>query len=271
MKNQANIVGAKINGNSMSDIKLFNLKNRQEYKKEKNTKIDIKKIVEKNSFDLLGVTVIAKDVVVTDNQTEVIDTLGYDENYRLVIIEYRHGKFSNLIKKGLVIIDYIRKFPAKVKVMLAGYENKNFKCNDLDLNPRLIIIGDDFNSYDEFAIRQMPYEIDLIKHQLFGENIIALEKVYQSTKEIIINKKLIVNSYFATIHNFILSLGDEVVATGNNYYTSYRKIRNFVYLIFQEQLIAKVKVKGEYKDYKVKSKVDCDKVIKIIEQSYDEE
>lgn len=253
----------------MSDIKLYEIKKKRVYEKLKPSKINIKKVVEGDSENLFGITVIASNLVLSDDPTEVIETLGYDENFRLVLIEYRFGKFTNLIKKGLVLIDYIRSSPTKVKLLLTDKKVKNI--SSINFNPRLIIIGDDFNNYDAHAIKQMPYEIDLIKYQLFDDALLVFEKVYQTNKELIYNKSLITNPLFPTIHQFIMSLGDEVVSYGNEHYVSYRKIKNFLYIVLSDPLVVKVKLNGVYKDLNVKTKSDCDKAIKQIEQSYDNE
>lgn len=253
----------------MSDLKLYNLKKKKTLKREKITKRELQEIIENNSNELLGASVIASNLKLTLKNNEVLETLAYDEDYRLVVIEYRNGKFGNTINKGLVFLDYIRQNKGKIKLLL----NENLKdvelVNQINLTPRLISIGDDFNHFDEYAIKQLPYDVDLIKYEVFDKDTFVLEKNYQNylDYEVVFSNQ----DLYKEIDDFVISLGDEISKTYTNGCISYRKIKNFLYLIEEEGILSLViKQKEKYKKYQIKSKNDFNKVSSVIEASYDE-
>jgi len=256
----------------MSDLKLFSLTNKKEIKKNRLGKHEIRELIEENIEDLLGITLIFKDYPLYSNE-ELVEVVGYDENYQLVVIEYRIGRFSSTINKGLIYLDYIKNNQGKVKSIISqelGYDI----TNNLNLNPRLIVIGNDFNKYDEYAIKQMPFVIELIKYQVFENKFILLEKNYQSTNSYLgINhyefKNLEEHNLYKSIRELMLALGDEVLEVNTNNYIAYRKIKNFAYLTFENGIELKVK-KNKFKTIKIKNLKDLEKAQIALEVCYDE-
>lgn len=258
----------------MSDLKLVNLRNNNLLSNQKLSVTKLQELVEAKAEEVFGLRIIASKYVINNNANEIIETLALDENYVLVIIEYRSGKFSKLINKGLVYVDYIKgnisKFKMLVNDKLGLEEGKRVK-----FNPRLIIIGDDFNKYDEYAIKQMNIDIDLIKYQMFDKAYLLFEKNYQS---LTVNHQLFTfkfpnresHSLYRLISDFTLSLGDEVVETGIDEFLSYRKIKNFMYLSFNNGLEVSLRVNDKYKMYMIKNERDFNKIQGLIEQAYDE-
>lgn len=257
----------------MSDLKLLNIKTNKLIKKQRIAKHDLKSLIEANTEDLLGIKIIYKnyDLLGTNDLVEV---LGYDENLQLVVLEYRMGKFTNTVNKGLIYLDYIKNNSSKLKADINGKLGYKIS-NSLRFEPRLIVIGDDFNKYDEYAIKQMPYIIDLVKYQVYDNKFLLLEKNYQSTnidngsKPIVFKNQDDYNIYKA-ISQFVLSLGDEVCEVNDNNYISYRKINNFMYLMYEEGIEIKLKKKTNYKTIKIKNIKDFEKVQIDIEACYDE-
>lgn len=258
----------------MSDLKLINLRNNTILSNQKLLLSKLQELMETIAEEALGLKIIASKYIVNSNNNDVIDTLALDENYNLVIVEYRHGKYTQLINKGLLFIDYIKENISQFKMLVndkLGLEEGKL----VKFNPRLIIIGDDFNKYDEYAIKQMPVAIDLIKYQLFDKTHLILEKHYQSLK---VEHKLFTYQFndrdkyslYRLISDYVLSLGDEVVETGIDEYLSYRKIKNFMYITFENNLEISLRINGKYKVYMVKNERDFNKLQGLIEQAYDE-
>lgn len=256
----------------MSDLRLFNFKQKKIIKKIRPSKHDLRNYLENSIEDILGITIISKDLKLF-NGLEAVEVLGYDENYQLVIIEYRSGRFSNTINKGLILIDHINKNTSIIKTQLnekLGYE----LSNTININPRLIVVGDDFNKYDEHAIKQMPYTVDLIKYQAYSYNLIVFEKLYQSQA-----KSVLKNSYtfkndvelnlYKAVSEYILSLGDEVSEVIVDNFIAYRKISNFIYLVFEDGVELKLK-KAKFKTIKLKTMRDFERAQAEIELCYDE-
>jgi len=251
----------------MSDLRLFNLKKANLETKTKLDKHALQAIISAHGEVLLGITVIANDLNTTDNPTEKVETLGYDENFRLTIIEYRSGKFGGVVSKGLMFLDYIANNQGKIKSLVnekLGYD----KGKQINYAPRLVIIGEDFNKYDEYAIKQMPYIVELLKYQLFEKQTLVLEKIYQSKNTY--GEAKLSSDLINQIRDFTLSLGDEVCEEISTSFICFRKIKAFAYLLIQDGLTLSILQKGKYKQYQVRQQKDIAKVEDLIEQSYDE-
>lgn len=252
----------------MSDIRLYNINKKKELKPIKVTKGTLQEMIEANSFDLLGVTVILSNVNLSGKNGEIIETLGYDEDRRLVVMEYHTGKFAPTINKGLEHLDYIRQNIGKVKVLL----KEKLGSSDFIYDPRLICIGEEFNEYDGKAIRFLPFDIDLIKYQIFGKDVIALEKIYQNFVDS--NKDFSgdhdINRLYLRIDEIAYSFGDELAKSFLGDCASYRRIKNFMYVYYKDAINVVLKINGEYKKYIVKKEEDIEKITPFIEMAYDE-
>ena len=256
----------------MSDLKLLNIKTNKLIKKQRIVKHNIREYIEDNIEELLGVKIIFKDFDLLGNG-DLVEVLGYDENFRLVLIEYRAGKFSNVVNKGLVFLDYIKNNSSRVKTLINGSIGYD-KSNSLNYNPRIIVIGDDFNQFNKYAIKQMPHTIDLIKYQIFENKYLLLKKNYQSKKiETGLNpyhfKTKDEYNLYKSISDFLLALGDEVCEVNENNYIVYRKIKNFLYIMFDNGIELKLK-KTNFKTIKIKNIRDFEKAQLEIELCYDE-
>ena len=254
----------------MSDIKLFDLKNKKEIKKV--NVFDVKEIIEEHLLDVFQIEVIAKDLRIDENSNDAISYLGLDDNMQLVIIEYRYGKFGSLTKKGLFYIDYIKDHISRLKMLINDY--KKGIAETINYNARLVVFCDDANSYDHYAIKHLPYTIELIQLH-FYDSCVAFEKVYQSKNidhtSLKINLKTLPNyELYKYISDYILSLGDEVIETGNMNYIYYRKMNTFAYLIFEDKLKLSILLNNKYISYEITDVDAFDKIMSLVEKSYDE-
>lgn len=269
----------------MSDIKLYAIKEKQLKNAQKLTEKQMRELVIRYMESLLGLRLLAEDFSIDPRNNEKIETLCLDENYQLVIIEYRCGKFGKIINKGLVFADYIKQNPSIFKMLVTEKFGSEIVQN-VNYNPRLVIIGDNFNRYDEHAIQQIHTVIDLIQIALYDKNYLVLEKKYQSmqvdhSKFHHTFKDAKEKSIYQTISRFVLSLGDEVMELGRDDFLVYRKVKSFMYvslldeieltLIFQNK-IARAVQKGDVytKTYKIKTENDFLKIQDEVEISYDQ-
>ena len=254
----------------MSDLKIYNLKKKKISKRDILRKLELQELIENNAMELLGLVVIDSNLKLTSKKNEVLETLAYDEDYRLVVIEYRSGRFGSTINNGLVFLDYIRQNKGKIKLLLNEKLKDSELVKQINLTPRLISIGDDFNHFDEYAIKQLPYDVDLIKYVLFDKDIFVLEKNYQNYLEYDTNFSD--QRLYKVIDDFVLSLGDEVSKTYANNCVSYRRIKNFLYIVQMEDEILTIilKQKNKYKKYQLKNENDFNKITNAVEASYEE-
>ncbi|MBP5550894.1 MAG: hypothetical protein J6X93_02430 [Bacilli bacterium] len=254
----------------MSDIKLYDLKNNKQIKRC--NVLDVKQMIERHLKDVFKIDLLAKELKLEENSNDAISYLGLDENMQLVIIEYRYGKFGSLTKKGLFYIDYIKDHISRFKMIANDY--KKGIADAINYNARLLVFCDDANSYDHYAIKQLPYTIELIQIHLY-DGYVAFEKVYQS-KNIDHSllkfnlKALPYYDLYKYISDYVLSLGDEVIETANNNFVYFRKINTFAYMIFEKEIKLSILLDGKYVSYNISDADAFDKIVNMVEKSYDE-
>lgn len=226
----------------MSDLKLFNIQNGKAV--ELNTSIvakerNIQRLVEENSETLLNVRFLKTEHAfkADDGHNARIDTLGLDENNCPVIIEYKKDGKDTVINQGLFYMDWLVKHPKDFAWLVLEKFGKQV-ADALDWSqPRLICIAQDFSRYDEFAIKQMPANIDLIRYRIYENDHLLFELVNSSNdvitknsihnvpedkKEHISDKKVKtvlekldaaspeIKALYDTLDDYLLSLGDDV-------------------------------------------------------------
>jgi hypothetical protein len=234
----------------------------------------MQEIIEDNPLELLGINIIASNYLIKKGTNDIIPTLGIDENYNIVIIEYRQNRFGKIINKGLVFIDYIKENISEFKILVSKVLDKEVAAM-VNYNPRLIIIGNDFVKYDEYAIKQMNGQIELIKMQGYSNNHILLEKHYQNKTIDVSQWKYRFKNHdeenlYQLINDFVLSLGDEVMGVGYHDYLYYRKIKTFLYVTFGETIECRILGNSGYKTYPLYSEKDFEKIKPKIENSYEQ-
>ncbi len=250
------------------DIKIVNLKTKKIEENKKIDKIKVYKILEKYFFDILGLTIIDTDYCLEKDQKNIVEVLALDEDYRLVIVEYRFGKFSRTIGQALMQMDYINNNQSQIQ-MLVVEKMGSEHVHEINYKPRLIVLSESFNSYDFNAINKLPYTIEAITYSFIGDNLV-LVKQYQSRSidHFSFSFKFTTNSMrylYDELNDFVLSLGDEVIEYGYNNILSYRKIRNFMYVVLKD----KIQVYIGKKEYIINNNRDLEKIKPLIEKVYD--
>ena len=172
----------------MSDLKLFNIKSGKAVElsnsavaKERN----IQRLVEENCETLLNVRFLKTEhsFKAEDGHNARIDSLGIDENNCPVIIEYKRDGKDTVINQGLFYMDWLVKHPKDFAWLVLEKFGKKV-ADEIDWSqPRLICIAQDFSRYDEFAIKQMPANIDLIRYRIYENNHLLFELVNSSNDE----------------------------------------------------------------------------------------
>ena len=240
----------------MSDLKLFSIKtgkavevNSSIVAKERN----IQRLVEENCETLLNVRFLKTEHMfkADDGHNARIDTLGLDENNCPVIIEYKRDGKDTVINQGLFYMDWLVKHPKDFAwLVLEKFGKKN--ADDIDwTQPRLICIAQDFSRYDEFAIKQMQKNIDLIRYRIYENDHLLFELVNTSSDENTniahntskkgssINKRVKtvtdkletasseIKSLYNELDDYLLSLGEDVQKNILMHYIAYRRLKNF--------------------------------------------
>ena len=251
----------------MSDLKLFNIKSGKAVElsnsavaKERN----IQRLVEENCEILLNVRFLKTEhsFKAEDGHNARIDSLGIDENNCPVIIEYKRDGKDTVINQGLFYMDWLVKHPKDFAWLVLEKFGKKV-ADEIDWSqPRLICIAQDFSRYDEFAIKQMPANIDLIRYRIYENNHLLFELVNSSndeeTKAVVHNttkkdhssdkkvktvtEKLEASSpeirnLYKELDDYLLSLGDDVQKKILMHYIAYRRLKNFASVQFYSNKI----------------------------------
>lgn len=256
----------------MSDIRIINTKTNTIVSKEYNLD-KIKDIISNNTYELFGIKKISDNLLISENLIDglVCELIGVDQNYRLTIIEYRRDKYSYLIKKGLYILDYIRKHFSIVKIKIKDYLDEKIYSNISDF-PRLIVIGEDFSNEDYSSINQMPYEIDLVKAYTVNDYLV-INKMYQSYNcnfNSLDIKDIELKKLFNNLHEEVLSLGSDITVNNSNGIITYRRIKSFLIIYIGEELDIYLLKNNKMDKIIIKNNSDIDNIITTIKEIYDE-
>ncbi|WP_196140643.1 DUF5655 domain-containing protein [Aliikangiella sp. G2MR2-5] len=253
----------------MSDIKLFSITNNENNRvKEltgKSAKLekDLQLLIEDQMDVFLGVSFLATEYSTGKTHKGRIDSLGLDENYCPVIVEYKRHSNENVINQGLFYLDWLLDHQAEFKWLVMDKLGKEVAENIEWSGTRLICIANDFNKYDEHAVQQIHRNIDLMRYRYFGDDLLLLELVNaQSVNEVKKSSNIeytdpseegIHNNstsrktarkdthqdrisqadedllkLYNSICDFSDSLGDEVQRKELKFYTAFKKIKNFI-------------------------------------------
>jgi len=127
---------------------------------------------------------------------------------------------------------------------------------------RLLCIAADFTRYDQYAVQQIPRNIELLRYKLFGENLLLLELVNTQTVSKVITQTTVASSspsvdsnipinkdktfteqlaaakseiqaLYQDLRSFIMALGDDVTEKQPKLYVAFRKLKNFACVVMQ--------------------------------------
>lgn len=248
----------------MSDIKLFQIANHTATEIHGTTsplEKALQVFIEANLESLLGIRFLATEYSTGKTHGGRIDTLGIDENQCPVIVEYKRTSSENVINQGLYYLDWLMDHQAEFKLLVLDRFGKG-TADSIDWSaPRLLCIAADFTKFDSHAVQQINRNIELIRYRRFGDDLLLFELVNavsestSSTLEYPVSSlpkkegkhKLVVEwlkdlpkahePVFNELDTFVFSLGDDVQRKDMKLYIAYKRIRNFVTIVFQQKRI----------------------------------
>lgn len=233
----------------MTDIKLFSLKGGVA-KEIQGSAIALEKSlqqqIEQNLQTMLGIRLLATEYSTGPKHGGRIDTLGIDENWSPVIVEYKRATNENVINQGLFYLDWLLDHQAEFKLLvLEALGGTNAGTIEWSA-PRLLCIAGGFTRYDEHAVQQMNRNIELIRYRRFGENLLMLElvnavaaesgepdrKVVPPTNPKTISKTLAMLDgslldLYQALRAHLMALGDDVQEKTLRQYVAFKRLRNF--------------------------------------------
>ncbi|MDW3873586.1 DUF5655 domain-containing protein [Staphylococcus saprophyticus] len=238
----------------MGDVKLFKLNNEIAYElygESMAIEKSLQTVIENNSENLLGISFLASEYSTGKKHAGRIDTLGIDENYSPVILEYKRATNENVINQGLFYLDWLMDHKAEFELLVMKKLNTN-TADKIDWQtPRLLCIAGGFTKYDAHAVQQINRNIELYRYKQFEENLFMLDLVNASTlhkEKTIINKKANpdfdkdtsiiseninkanqqINDLYNEIYNYLLALSDDVQVKELKFYIAFKRIKNFM-------------------------------------------
>lgn len=234
----------------MGDLKLFRIKN--EVKELVGTSVAIEKsiqtLIENNMEAFFGITFLASEYSTGKNHGGRIDSLGIDENYCPVILEYKRALNENVINQGLFYLDWLMDHKAEFKLLVMEKLGKDIADKIEWSMPRLLCIAGDFTKFDEYAVKQINRNIELIRYKKYEDDLILFElvnattasqtaivsddsttksNIYKTVTENLQQADKELQDMYYSVRDFILNLGDDIQEKVLKYYIAFKKIRNF--------------------------------------------
>jgi len=233
----------------MADIKLFKIDNGVEELPATLVSLEreLQTLIEKNMPTFFGVTFLKSEYTTSNGGR--IDSLGIDENNCPVIFEYKRASNENVINQGLFYLDWLLDHKADFELLVMRILGKEFS-DKLDWTmPRLICVAADFTKYDEYAVKQINRNIDLVRYKKFGKELLMLDLINSNVVNMIkdsVDQQLTKQStdktfveqlqstseklreLYYSIRDYILALGDDVTENNLKLYSAFKKIKNII-------------------------------------------
>lgn len=249
----------------MSDIQLFRLNNGTATELTGSLALlekSLQTLIDSQMSTFLGVQFLASEYQTGKTHRGRIDSLGLDENGCPVIVEYKRHSNENVINQGLFYLDWLMDHQAEFRWLVMEKLGKEAAENIEWAGTRLLCIAADFTRYDQYAVQQIPRNIELVRYKLFGEDLLLLELVNAqavpdatvaktstsaelstgspTVKSVGKDKSLAEQLALATpdiqhlyeqTKAYLLGLGEDVQEKPLKLYTAFRRLKNFACVI----------------------------------------
>lgn len=225
----------------------FDLKkvDRKDFSNEK----ELQNLVEKNLLYLMGIKLIESEYPVPNGR---IDTLGIDEDGVPVIIEYKWKKDLSAIVQGLFYLNWVmqnrKPFESIVKDKLGKEDTVNWS-----VQPRLLIVAQDFDIKETSAIDLMHPNVELKKYALYegffdieSVNIVKTKPSSKINAEPLVSEQTVtlaqllkktskeLSEVFLSLRDKILEISDAVWEKVGPHYCDYRTSSTFASVNIQK-------------------------------------
>jgi predicted transport protein len=249
--------------------------NKIEIEQFKNEK-ELQNLCEANIEELFQVRFIASEYPFSDDYSGRLDTLAIDFEGNPIIIEYKFDKNQAVLSQALFYMDWLVNHKGDFEL-----EARKKFDNDIKVkwdNPKMIIVAQDFNKYDRYAINQVGYDIYLYKYiyyktgELFLDNISVkdnkshiLPEDKQATNNDTKNQRKVydfnfhlekgnsnVKEILIKLNERIMNLSEDIEIRSPQWYIAYRTTRNFAEVHVLKTKITVYVLKSNYNDYENK-------------------
>lgn len=247
----------------MSEIKLFEIRSAVKERTSSTVLLEkqLQTTIEQNMEIFFGVRFLKSEYAITSGR---MDSIGIDENNSPVIFEYKRSTSENVINQGLFYLDWLLDHKADFKLLVIEKLGMEV-AEQIDWSvPCVICIANDFTKYDVHAVNQMQRNIKLVKYRKYGDDLFLFEHLNAPivkpvaevnvttatttyTQKTHLEKLASASNHFKTLYaslcDYIESLGDDLVANQLKYYLAYKKVQNiFCIEIYNKQIILRLKL-----------------------------
>lgn len=267
----------------MSDIQLFRLTSGAIVElpsRAATLERHLQTLIESQMTTFLGVRFLASEYATGKTHKGRIDSLGLDENDCPVIIEYKRHSNENVINQGLFYLDWLLDHQAEFRWLVMESLGKEVADRIEWVGTRLLCIAADFTRYDQYAVQQIPRNIELIRYKMFGEDLLLLELVNansvpdattakseaaaaqtasveplsepalakaggkdKSLLEQLESASPETRALYAQTKGYMASLGDDVQEKQLKLYTAFKRLKNFAcVLVYPQRLVLTLKL-----------------------------
>src|SRR5260370_5240915 len=205
-------------------------------------------LLERHLEQFLGVRFIATEYQTGKTHGGRVDTLGLDDNNCPVIIEYKRALNENVINQGLYYLDWLMDHQGEFTLEVMKRFGRDVADNIDWSGPRLLCIAGDFTRYDEYAVHQIPRNIELLRYRRYGADLLVLDLVNVSPAETASKRSRLADAakvrlraqdasesgpeysvlnIWESLKAFLLALGDDVQMKELENYIAFRRLKNF--------------------------------------------
>ncbi|AZF40502.1 hypothetical protein C4J87_0311 [Pseudomonas sp. R1-43-08] len=220
----------------------------------------LQSLIEAQMECFLGVRFLASEYATGKTHKGRIDSMGLDENFCPVIIEYKRHSNENVINQGLFYLDWLLDHQAEFRWLVMEKLGKDAAEQIEWSGTRLLCIAADFTRYDQHAVQLIQRNIELVRYKLFGDDLLLLElvnavsvaKAVVSTKtgevepgktasvgkdktwqEQLNHAPLEIATLYEQTTSYLHSLGDDVQEKSLKLYVAFRRLKNFASVVIQ--------------------------------------
>lgn len=263
----------------MSDIQLFRIQGGQAAElpgRSAPVEKALQQLIEAQMEVLLGVRFLASEYATGKTHRGRIDSLGLDENGCPVIVEYKCRVNENVINQGLFYLDWLLDHQAEFRWLVLEKLGAEAAQQIEWSGTRLLCIAADFTRYDQYAVQQIPRNIELLRYRLFGDDLLLLElvnaqsvtpksaaadgqtalaetdtdakpKAAGSRDKSLTEQLELASSDIRALYDdscaYLLGLGDDVQEKHLKRYTAFRRLKNFAcVIVFPNRLLVMLKL-----------------------------
>ncbi|MFJ8531755.1 DUF5655 domain-containing protein [Streptomyces sp. NPDC093591] len=249
----------------MSGLKLFHTTNRgvtEVMPRLAEVEADVQDLIEAHMETMLGVRFLASEYVIDCVDGGRIDSLGVDENFAPVVVEYKRGTDAGVINQGLYYMAWLMAHKDAFRNLVRDRFGASAASQILWSAPRLICVAGDFTRYDAHAVREHRRSIDLVRYRYFGNDLIGLETVASVTGHSDTARRIRRRAAGAkparrqggalaelaeAVDEVLLGLGDGITRVQRKQYAAYQRLRNFACVCPPQQTKLLVYLKADPK------------------------